>query len=693
MIKVAAAALNQIPLDWEHNKNNILRAIMAAREEQVSILCCPELCITGYGCEDWFLSHSVQSMAFTIVQEIANATKGMIVSVGLPLLFQEKLYNTACLLVDGQIAGFVAKQNLPRDGVYYEPRWFTPWPKSVIAQWGSGKEQYPIGDIVFDFSHFRLGFEICEDAWVINRTGLGLAERNVDIILNPSASHFTLGKTKRRKRFIIEGARGFKIGYIYANLLGNEAGRLIYDGDTYIAANEVLLAQGPRFSYQDCVLTHAWLDIETLKKERSQNAKFYEADTTTAYQLGVIHITAVNFLKNLNPKMDRNKIQKNLPENFSLEIPAWENSPHLREEEFSRALALSLFDYMRKSRTKGYVLNLSGGADSSSCACLVYLMLVFSLRELGETGFREKLAYIFENNKKLDNGKENSKDKNNNKKEFTAKTLITEFLYCLYQRSENNTDATWQAALTLSEALGVSLTCIPIDKQIQNYEEMVTEIIQRSLDWSKDDFALQNIQARVRSPSIWLLANIRDAIPICPSNRSEASVGYTTMDGDSSGGISPIAGISKSFLLTWLKWLETEGPIECGPIPALKGVTSLSPSAELRPQSSHQTDEDDLMPYHYLDEIEDLFVREKKSPLEILKLLYKHEKEELKNLAKALDRFVKLWCHHQWKRERLAPTFHVDEESVDPKTWCRFPILSGGFHKELQEMWDWVDKQ
>jgi len=51
-----------------------------------------------------------------------------------------------------------------------------------------------------------------------------------------------------------------------------------------------------------------------------------------------------------------------------------------------------------------------------------------------------------------------------------------------------------------------------------------------------------------------------------------------------------------------------------------------------------------------------------------------------------VERFFKLWCRNQWKRERYAPSFHLDDENLDPKTWCRFPILSGGFEMELEAL-------
>ena len=82
---------------------------------------------------------------------------------------------------------------------------------------------------------------------------------------------------------------------------------------------------------------------------------------------------------------------------------------------------------------------------------------------------------------------------------------------------------------------------------------MVSGAIGRPLTWEQDDIALQNIQARVRSPGVWLLANLRGALLLSTSNRSEAAVGYATMDGDTSGGLSPIAGIDKAYLRRWLR--------------------------------------------------------------------------------------------------------------------------------------------
>jgi NAD+ synthase (glutamine-hydrolysing) len=171
------------------------------------------------------------------------------------------------------------------------------------------------------------------------------------------------------------------------------------------------------------------------------------------------------------------------------------------------------------------------------------------------------------------------------------------------------------------------------------------------------------------------------------SNRSEAAVGYATMDGDTCGGLSPIAGIDKAYLRKWLRWIETQGLSGQQPISAMKAVNDQAPTAELRPATNKQTDEADLMPYDVLDEIERGAIRDKLGPLEVFHVLESTRSEvPREQLAFWVERFFRLWCRNQWKRERYAPSFHLDDENLDPKTWCRFPILSGGFERELREL-------
>jgi NAD+ synthase (glutamine-hydrolysing) len=654
LLAVGAAALNQTPLDWDGNAANVRACLREARAAGVSVLCLPELCLTGYGCEDAFHARGVEERARRTLLELLPETRGMVVSIGLPLLHQNALLNTACVAADGRILGFAAKRHLAGDGIHYEPRWFRPWPAGARAEVELEGARYPLGDLHFDVGGVRFGFEICEDAWVARRPGAELAALGMDLILNPSASHFAFGKHATRERLVVEGARAFGVTYVYANLLGDEAGRVIYDGGTLVASGGRLVARGPRFSFRGHVLTRAVVDLDGTRLAQARTASF--APDLGGAAAGLVR---ADFLY---PALE--------PVAAEARIEAWEESPRLKEEECARAIALGLFDYLRKSRSEGFVVSLSGGCDSSAVAALVAVMVRLGVAELGVEGFLAKLGHA----PRLAGAQE-------------PRAIVGRLLTTAYQATRNSSAATRSAARAVAEGIGAEHLELDVDGLVERYKALVSEAIGRPLGWERDDLALQNIQARARAPGVWMLANLRNALLLATSNRSEAAVGYATMDGDTCGGLAPIAGVDKAFLLRWLRWLADEGPRDLGPIPALAAVTRLAPTAELRPPERGQTDEDDLMPYDVLDAVERAAIRDKLLPVEV----FRRMRAELParpaaELAVWVERFFRLWARNQWKRERYAPSFHLDDENLDPKTWCRFPILSSGFARELEEL-------
>lgn len=653
LVTVAAAALNQTPLDWNRNRDNIVLAIERARTLGVGLLCLPELCITGYGCEDAFLSPHVRETALDVLEEILPHTGGMAVSLGLPLSHNRGIYNVSCLAASGQLLGFVAKRALAGDGIHYEPRWFKAWPSGRRARASVRGVEYPIGDLIFDLGGVRVGFEICEDAWTAERPGAELARGAADVILNPSASHFAFGKREVRERLVLEGSRAFGVAYVYANLLGNEAGRAIYDGETLIASGGQIVARSRRFSFSNVELASAVVDLELGATQKSWVAA---------------HATHVSVADGAERHVDF-AWPSAKPAPRPLFSEAWESSAELKKEEFARALALGLFDYLRKSRSKGFVVSLSGGADSALVSCLVSLMARLALAELGPNALAEKLGMP------------------SLAAVTSTEALVHRLLTTVYQSTEHSSATTRSAARAVAEAIGSRHFELDVTELVHAYVSRAEQAIGRELEWSRDDVSLQNIQARVRAPSVWLLANLEGALLLATSNRSEAAVGYATMDGDTAGGLSPIAGIDKCFVRNFLNWLETAGPSGLGAIPALRAVNVQAPTAELRPQASLQTDEADLMPYDLLDAIERSAIRDKRSPKETW-LIVRAEFPQYgaAELLLFLTRFFRLFSRNQWKRERYAPSFHVDDESLDPKTWCRFPILSGGFERELAEL-------
>ena len=629
-LKVGAASLNQTPLDWRRNQRHIVRALTQAKQEGVRVLCLPEMAITGYGCEDHFLSEEVRETAWKILCEnLLNHTTGLFTCFGIPYLWCNSLYNVMVCVYDGEIVGVVPKQHLAGDGLHYEPRWFKPWPSGLVQ----GARGYSVGDIVFNIDEVKIGLEICEDAFVAERPGNKLARRGVDIILNPSASHFAFGKRVTRERLVVEGSRAFNVTYLYANLLGNEAGRAIYDGDCLIASCGDLLARGPFLNMSKVNLTTAVIDLSRVTTKTIGTASF--VPDLQGFSDGMIGDTQGLFSDIKNIACDE-AATKPIQSNCIAKC-----------DEFTQAITLGLFDYLDKSKSKGFVISLSGGADSAACAVLVALMVERARNELSSDDF------IVD----------------------PLKNILT----CVYQSTSNSSATTLDAARAVAEELGSKFSVIDIDSIVKQYISLAEAIEGRQLTWEQDDLALQNIQARSRAPSIWMVANLEGKLLITTSNRSEAAVGYCTMDGDTAGSIAPVGGIDKAFLLEWLRHMVVK-------YPSLNSIVCQKPTAELRP-GQDQTDEEDLMPYPVLDAIETWAILEKKGPQEVMNCLVREFPALDKERAiRYVQKFFSLWVRNQWKRERYAVAFHVDNHNLDPKTWCRFPVLSGGFEVELSNL-------
>mgnify|MGYP000873754616 FL=1 len=601
-LKIGGATVNQTPIDWNNNTRNILQAIHAAKNQKIDLLCFPELCLTGYGCEDLFLSDWLSEKAWVELEKIIPEVNDMMVCIGMPIRIDGITYNGVSVIHNQEILGIVLKQNLAKDGVHYEPRWFEPWPPHTIRQIVRGNHHVKVGDLTFECQGVSVGFEICEDAWRKIRPADNLVNRNIELILNPSASHFAMSKSPSREELVKASSKKYNCAYGYVNLLGNEAGRMIYDGDILFARHGEIIQRNPRLSLQSFVLQACEIDFN----DHSEKAYRPNPDIT----------------------------EKN--------------------EEFAQATSLALFDYLRKSKSKGFVLSLSGGADSACCAILVAEMVRRGSRQLGWDQFNSALGI-----------------QSKNEKEATHQLLT-----CAYQGTRNSSEKTLHAAKTLAESIGACFHQWLVDDEVESYKHKIEQVLDRPLTWKQDDIALQNIQARSRSPIIWMLANIKQSLLLTTSNRSEGDVGYATMDGDTSGSLAPIAGVDKPFILQWLKWAETQLGYE-----GLSAVNNLKPTAELRPATSEQTDEKDLMPYPLLVRIEKLAIRDRKSPKEVYDQL--SDEFDQKLLQKSVVKFFRLWAINQWKRERIAPSFHLDDLNVDPRSWCRFPILSGGFQDEL----------
>lgn len=669
-LTLATACINTIPLDLDGNLALIRQAVVQAKQASADLLLLPELSLTGYGCEDmFFVADWLDSIPAVLADLADSLPEQLLVAVGFPLHFSGgQVFNAVALLSQGQIHGLVCKQHLARNGIHYEPRWFTPWPAGHVTEVELAGYQVPVGDLVFDVSGVRIGFEICEDSWVASRPGRSLFERQVDVILNPSASHFALGKQRQRSQFVREGSRAYGAVYAYTNLLGCEAGRAVYDGDAMIASNGDLVLVGERLSFLPVKVYSATVDLQVNRAQRLISSQPLWPDSADG-------VESIDFVW----------ATEDYRRALSAPCGLAEEDEHA---EACRAIALGLWDWQRKTYTGGYALSLSGGADSALCAAMVFTAQVQAYASLGEAAYLAELA----------KGGLHPADRNRALPlDWIREQVMPLVLVTLYQGSEYSGSVTYDAAAGLAAEVGARHHAWSIAELVEQYLALANQLTPDDpLNWQRDDLALQNIQARVRAPGIWLLANRSNKLLIATSNLSEASVGYCTMDGDTSGVLSPIGGVSKSRVLQINRYLLEQGvPLQDAAVlgvdrlilPAMLAIVEQAPTAELRPVE--QTDEADLMPFPVLDAIRRLSQTQHLTPKGVLQQLLRGpfvSQYSQAQLVGWIKRYYGLYCRNQWKRERIAVSFHIEADSADPKTYRRFPVISSQLRRELAEM-------
>lgn len=712
---LSLATVNQTPLDIQGNARRISDTLEEIRDttgwdaQIPHVVCFPELALTGYGCEDaFFMPHLADSAAGALsrlARQASDILPGALVSVGLPVRHESLLYNCQAVLHGGRVVAIIPKSHLAGEGLHYEPRWFRPWKSGSVSlrHHIPALDQVPMGQIPLDYRGIRIAMEICEDAWVTDRPAVLHYDRAVDLILNPAASHAGFGKYGVRRSIVESSSRQYHCVFGTVNLLGNEAGRSIYDGARIVAADGRILHESDRFSFLDGSASTCRIPLAALRNHRDRlfsrkeeiGPSVHEAanGTDPATRSPMLRIaegrnTKAGFdLPGERQRRTRSTLVKasrvQVPGGYPGGLPAAseadaEEAPF---REFVDLEALALFDYMRKSHSRGYTVSLSGGADSAACAVLVQRMALAGIRELGVNAFLHRAGLDEDTIKQVESPADGTA-------EPAERRITSLLLHTIYQGTRQNSPVTRDAARTVASALGADHHEIEIDGLVDESRHIIERALNRRLDWQTDDLTLQNIQARARSPIVWMLANATGSLLIATGNRSEASTGYCTMDGDTSGGLAPIAGIDKAFLLRWLRFMEQTGDA-FGAVPDLACINRQQPTAELRPLEDGQTDERDLMPYSLLDRIERLALEDLLSPDEITALLladraadgtdtYHATLKQLDEqaLAGCVDRFFVLWNRSQWKRERFAVSFHIDSYNLDPRSWLRFPVLS-----------------
>lgn len=263
------------------------------------------------------------------------------------------------------------------------------------------------------------------------------------------------------------------------------------------------------------------------------------------------------------------------------------------EEEIAEALTMGLRDYLHKVGFSDVVLGLSGGIDSAVAAAL-------AVRALGP-------------------------------EHVTGIAMPSQF------SSQSSVDD----ARSLAENLGIRFSIVPIDDIFESYLRRFEEMFENP------DFGVteENVQARIRGNLLMAWSNENGSMVIATGNKSELAVGYCTLYGDMSGGLSLIGDVYKTMVYRIARWLNSDGTV----IPESSIVKP--PSAELRPD---QTDQQSLPPYEILDPI---LVHYIEDWLEVDAIVAKGFDPAV------VERIVRMVDGNEFKRRQAAPTLRVSSKA------------------------------
>ncbi|MDP7638359.1 MAG: NAD(+) synthase [Candidatus Hydrogenedentes bacterium] len=633
LVKIGVAAVSVKVGDFQGNAERLCAVIGRAQEKGVHLLVTPELCVSGYSLEDRIWWPDIARRSWDSLQSIAGRCEGISVFLGLPIRMNSLMYNAAALVHDRETRGLVLKKFLPTYNIFYEGRNWTAWSNGVTQHQG-----VPAGDLVFDLPYGKVSAEVCEDLWAPESPARARVRAGAEIICNISASPFTPRKNESRKRLVQGAAAGMSCVYAFANVLGLDNCRLVFDGGGIIAKPERIVAAGEILSKEPWTLTTATVDLDEISRERAENSSWRSSvsnqnDCTAT----MVHVPGL-----YTPAPLRNYVAQ-MPASFFETDAAPPNAKTEAErflDELFDGLALGLRDYFEKVLAfDRFLIALSGGRDSALCL-LIAAEAAKSMRGAGETDLASRINTVY-----LPNG-------------------------------AYSTSATHDAARSLAEELGVSFQVVSIAEEAEIALAKAAELVGGAEHVT--DLAKQNLQARVRGAMMLNWGNNTNALLLVTSNLSEAAVGYTTTGGDNQGGYSPIANLPKTLVTRLLAYLAERDGIQ-----ALRQVLDIPPSAELAPD---QEDEADLMPYAILDDLLYLFARRRMALPDCWRVLcHRHEENDPEELRVWTSKFGRLFVQSQWKREQLPASLKVLDLDLDPKTGFRFPVTQS-IHDELDEL-------
>ncbi len=615
-IKVAAAVPAVKVADVEYNVQEIERLITLADAESVEIVCFPELCMTGYSCQDLFKEQLLLSKAEEGLISLLDFTRKLdiICVIGMPVSVGGLLLNCAVIIQGGTLLGVVPKTYLPNYNEFYEKRWFASSqdlnPTEIYlagspVTLSADPKIFQTGDGV------KFGVEICEDVWAPVPPSNQLTMAGADIVFNCSASDELIGKHAYLRSLLAQQSARTMSGYVYASCgFGESTQDVVYGGNAMIFENGILLAEGDRFSFQP-QMQMAQIDVERLRTERRSNSTFINAQRHAHAQL-----------------IDAKSVNNEHP--FEL-IRAIDSHPFIPSdaemsqtcEEILNIQTAGLAKRLLHTRCERVVVGISGGLDST----LALLVCVRTFDKLG----------------------------------YDRKNIIG-----VTMPGFGTTDRTHDNAASLMQTLNISQMEISISKAVTQHFEDIGH------DAAKHDATYENSQARERTQILMDLANKYNALVVGTGDLSELALGWATYNGDHMSMYGVNGGIPKTLIQYIIRYVALL-PVFGAQRDTLIDIVNTPISPELTPADAEgkiqQKTEDLVGPYELHDFFLYYFMRYGFRPAKIFLLARKafgdaYDKETIK---KWLTTFCRRFFSQQFKRSCLPDGPKVGSISLSPR--------------------------
>lgn len=626
-IKVAAAIPSVKVADCSYNVQQIESLIAMAEGKGVEVIVFPELCITGYTCQDLFKQTLLLEQTETSVLMLLDFTRKLdIISiVGVPVVVGDLLLNCAAVIQKGDLLGLVPKTYLPNYSEFYEKRWFASsqdLQPSEIRFAGNKIVVTPQPTLFRTCDGAMFGVEICEDVWAPVPPSCNLALSGADIIFNLSASDELIGKHDYLKGLLAQQSARMISGYVYSGCgFGESTQDVVYGGNAIAYENGQLLAESERFAL-DSQLIITQIDVEKIRNERRTNSTYINA------QRG--HDSRIVNAHTVMPR-DFELIRDVDPHPF---IPKTDDMEKSCDEIFSIQVA-GLAKRLVHTGCKTVVVGISGGLDST--LALLVCVRTFDKLQLSRKGIVGVTMPGF-----------------------------------------GTTDRTYNNAVNLMKSLGITLREISIaDAVKQHFNDIGHDI-------NVHDVTYENSQARERTQILMDLSNQLGALVIGTGDLSELALGWATYNGDHMSMYGVNAGVPKTLIKYLVKFVAmSEDSDETRSI--LLDIIDTPISPELIPADEAgnitQKTEDLVGPYELHDFFLYHIIRFGYRPSKIFMLARKafdgsnpeapfYDDETIK---KWLTIFLRRFFNQQFKRSCLPDGPKVGSVSLSPRGDWRMP--------------------